>query len=83
MRFGLLDYFSQIILRCFALIVLLPILPMAIHILLPVGFFKVIIVSVFSLLSGIILIYEIVLCKEERLLLNDFIKVKIKKYAKG
>lgn len=83
MRFGLLDYFSQIILRCFALIVLLPILPMAIHILLPVGFFKVIIVSVSSLLSGIILIYEIVLCKEERLLLNDFIKVKIKKYAKG
>ena len=78
-RFGIGKYMKQIVLRLAVLALLLPVLPCLLHFVMPVSFWRVVVVSLTSALTGLAIVYFIVLCGDERALAKQFVKAKFKK----
>lgn len=83
--FGIGVYIKKIVLRCVALIVLLPIIPGLIRYLMPESLGRVFAVSAFSLLIGALLVYCIVFEGSEKSIVKQFVRSRInnKKYAES
>jgi hypothetical protein len=78
LSFGLALYLRNIVLKCLLFIIVLPILPAFIHILLPENFFRVILVGCASVIAGIVFSYFIILGKDEKVHVKNFIIFNIK-----
>lgn len=78
LSFGLTLYLRSIVLKCLLFIIVLPILPAFIHILLPENFFRVVLVGCASVIAGIVFSYFIILGKDEKVHVKNFIIFNIK-----
>lgn len=76
-HFGIGNYTRQILLRISALAIMLPLAPCLLHFLMPVSFWRVLIVSLASAVFGLFIVYYVVLCKGERDMALLFVKSKI------
>ncbi len=74
--FGLKHYLKDVILRCIVFIMILPILPVGIHLLMRVSFGRLIIVIIVSLIVSGLLAYYVVLNQEDRASVLNIIKIK-------
>ena len=75
--FGILCYLKEIVVKCSAFILFLPILPVIVHMAFSVGFFKLIMVGLASVISGLALTYGIMFGQDERIAVRNLVKAKI------
>ena len=76
--FGLKHYLIDVILRCLVFVIILPIMPVAVHLMMRVSFGRLIIVTCVSLMVSALLAYYVVLNKKDRASICNLIKLKSK-----
>lgn len=59
---------------CIAVLILIPLIPIMIHIVVPIDVLRLILVTISDFIVGLIIIYFVVLSSSERVVVNNIIK---------
>lgn len=72
--FGLGKYIKEVCMPCIAVLILIPLIPIMIHIVVPIDVLRLILVTISDFIVGLIIIYFVVLSSSERVVVNNIIK---------
>ena len=78
-EYSILDYLKIVILPCVVVSIALPILPFIVHYVMAESFLRFVLVFLTDILMGIVLMYLVILTKNERALISQYIGNKISK----
>lgn len=76
---GLRTYFNQIIIRCVALVFLAPIVPCLIHLFVPSSYFRLVLLTILSVIYSVCIVYYCMFDKQERTFIKQIVKSKLNK----